>query len=125
MNNAILATFGAAAASIRAFFHFTYAVAIRGALFTDFAAQPTRAFVKFRADQHEMRGGSVPLPSIGTSTYTIVNAAFHLGVDHRHRIRSIYNRAQTRSGTLRNESLLLWFPRVSQKGLRTLKAKAR
>jgi hypothetical protein len=53
-----LATFGAAAASIRAFFHFTYAVAIRGALFTDFAAQATRAFVKFRADQHEMGGGS-------------------------------------------------------------------
>lgn len=40
-----LAAFGAAAAGIRAFFHFTYAVAIRGALFTDFAAQATCAFV--------------------------------------------------------------------------------
>jgi hypothetical protein len=41
-----LATFGAAAASIRTFFHITYKVAISGALFTDLAAQATGAFVQ-------------------------------------------------------------------------------
>jgi hypothetical protein len=50
-----LATFGAAAASIRTFFHITYKVAISGALFTDLAAQATGAFVQLRADQDEMR----------------------------------------------------------------------
>jgi hypothetical protein len=51
-----LATLGAASASVHAFFHFTDSLTICGALITDFAAQATSAFVKFRSDQHEMSG---------------------------------------------------------------------
>jgi hypothetical protein len=52
----LLAAFGAAAARIHAFPHFTYPLAIRGALFADLGACATGEFVKFRAEQHEMRG---------------------------------------------------------------------
>src|ERR1700730_12571850 len=51
-----LATLGAASAGVHAFFHFTDSLTIRSALFTDFAAYVTSAFVKVRADQHEMSG---------------------------------------------------------------------
>jgi hypothetical protein len=52
----LLAAFGAAAARIDAFPHFTYPLTIRGALFADHGALATGEFVKFRAEQHEMRG---------------------------------------------------------------------
>jgi hypothetical protein len=42
-----LANFGAAAVHIRTLFHITDAVAIGGALFTDFAAHAAGTFVKF------------------------------------------------------------------------------
>jgi hypothetical protein len=47
---------GAATASIDAFLHFTYPLTIRGALFTDLRAFAAGAFVKLRAEKHEMRG---------------------------------------------------------------------
>jgi hypothetical protein len=52
-----LAAFGAAAARIDAFPHFTYPLTIRSASFADLGALATGEFVKFRAEQHEMRGG--------------------------------------------------------------------
>ena len=73
----------------------------------------------FQAMSHRRR--QARLITVQTFGY----AAFHLVVDHRHRIRFIYNRAQTRRGTLRNQGLLLRFPWVSQKGPRTLMTKAR
>jgi hypothetical protein len=51
-----LAAFGAAAACIDAFPHFTYPLTIRGALFADHGALATGEFVKVRAEQHKMRG---------------------------------------------------------------------
>jgi len=47
------ATFGAAAASIRAIFHLTDPLTIRCAMCADLGAEATGAFVKFRADQHD------------------------------------------------------------------------
>jgi hypothetical protein len=52
----LLAAFGAATTSVHAIFHLTDPLTIRGALFTNLGAQATRAFVKSRADQHEMSG---------------------------------------------------------------------
>jgi hypothetical protein len=52
----LLADFGAATARIHAFPHFTYPLTICGALFADPGALATGEFVKFRAEQHEMRG---------------------------------------------------------------------
>jgi hypothetical protein len=49
------------AASVHAIFHFADPLTIRGALCADLGAQATGAFVKFRADQHDVRGCSTDL----------------------------------------------------------------
>jgi hypothetical protein len=51
----LLAACGTATASIGAFPHLANPLTIRGALFADFGAFATGEFVKFRAEQHEMR----------------------------------------------------------------------
>ena len=55
------ATFGAAAASIRAIFHLTDPLTIRCTMCADLGAEATGAVVKFRADQHDVRGCSTDL----------------------------------------------------------------
>src|ERR1700732_4165836 len=114
----LLATFGAATASIGAFPHLTNPLTIRGALFADFGALATGEFVKVRAEQHEMRrrptnlgashhqgevlGLGMLIADLQTMTHrrrqarlitaqTFGYAALHFIVDHRHRIRCIYN----------------------------------
>lgn len=57
----LLATFGAVTASVYAIFHFADPLTICGALCADLGAQATSAFVKFRADQHDVRGCSTDL----------------------------------------------------------------
>ena len=87
----LLAAFGAATASIRAFPHFTYPFTIRGALFADLGAFATGEFVKFRAEQHEMRGCP-----------TNLGASHHQGKVRTH--RSIWKRACRSAGPGRRAS---------------------
>jgi hypothetical protein len=114
----LLAAFGAATASIHTFPHFTYPLTIRGALFADLGAFATGEFVKFRAEQHEMRGRPTNLGAshhqgevlwfgmltagLQTMPYrrrqarlitaqTFGDAALHLIVDLMHRIAPFTN----------------------------------
>jgi hypothetical protein len=57
----LLATFGAVAARVHAIFHFADPLTIRGTLCADLGGRATGAFVKFRADQHDVRGCSTDL----------------------------------------------------------------
>jgi hypothetical protein len=113
----LLAAFGAAAC-ILAFPHFTYPLTICGALFTDLGACATGEFVKFRAEQHEMRGRPANLGAshhqgevlgfgmltadLQTMSHrhrqarlitaqTFGDAALHLIVDRMHRIAPFIN----------------------------------
>ena len=112
----LLAACGTSTASIGAFPHLTNPLTIRGALFADFGAFATGEFVKFRAEQHEMRrrptnlgashhqGEVLGLGMLTADLQTMSHrrrqarlitaqtfgyAALHLIVDHWHRIRSI------------------------------------
>jgi hypothetical protein len=76
----LLAAFGAATARIHAFPRFTYPLTIRGALFADPGACATCEFVKFRAEQHEMRGRPTDLGVLGAE---VLRYAF-LVVDSHH-----------------------------------------
>jgi hypothetical protein len=150
----LLAACGTATASIGAFPHLTNPLTIRGASFADFGAFTTGEFVKVRAEQHEMRrrptnlgashhqgevlGLGMLTADLQTMTHrrrqarlitaqTFGYAALHLIVDHRHRIRCIYNLRPDLTGrdVLETRVCCLGSPGCPTKGLRTLMAKAR